>query len=220
MSLRVRVDDFPYTKLHEWQPSRHSLTRFAEFDSIIPVRYLLGIVPMNAFNVDAWPPLSGKVVPGMHGYWHLESRQNEFEGHDLNDVTSYLRAGREMIRERMGVYPDVYMPPHNAVDVNTTIACQRVGFKAITGGPGIHPIMPRVIEEHAHMRYLGSETPFMYGRSDEISLALDSCDHGYDPYAAGGILTLHWTWENNIGFDHLRRFIDRIGPHLEDFDAS
>lgn len=216
MPLKIRVDDFPYTKLHEWQPSRHSEVRFAEFDSIIPVRYLLGIIPMNSFNVDAWPP-TGKVVPGMHGYWHLESRQNEFEGISLNDVVGYLQAGREMIGEKFGTVPDVYMPPHNAVDVNTIIACQRVGFKAVTGGPGVHPAMPFVVESYGGMRYIGSDPPILYGRSDEIMQVLDVLK---DPPYLNGVLTLHWTWESNIGFDHLRRFIDRIGRHLEDFDAS
>lgn len=219
MSLRIRVDDFPYTKLHEWQPSRHSEVRFAEFDSIIPVRYLLGVIPMNCLNVGAWPP-TGKAIPGMHGFWHLETRQNEFEGMGTNDITGYLQRGREMIAERCGRLPAVYMPPHNAMDLNTVRACEAVGFEAITGGPGTHPMMPRVIQGHTGMRYLHSQPPFFYGRSDEIMALVSSRASIPFVYEPGGILTLHWTWESNIGFDHLRRFIDQIRPYLEDFDAS
>jgi hypothetical protein len=214
--LRIRVDDFPCTKLNEWESGQHSIEKFKEFDSIIPVKYLLGVIPINCEKVGHWP-VSEKAVYGLHGFWHDESRINEFKGYGQNDIASYLISGIEKIEKNTRQKPSVYMPPHNDIDFQTLNACKSIGINTITCGPGTHfTVYP--LCNHLSIKPLTSRPPVMYGRTDEILQILDSSTGEFDPYEFGGIITLHWTWENNIGFSYLKEFMNRISDRLVDFE--
>jgi hypothetical protein len=215
MPVMIRVDDFPFTKEDEWRSGQHSIDKFMEFDSIIPVKYLLGVIPFHCLNFSVWP-ISAHVVPGIHGYWHAETRQNEFVGYSRNDIAGYIMQGRDVIESVLCRKANIYMPPHNVIDLETIMACRVAGISGITGGPETDRIIP-LVANHYGMRYIGSQRSF-YGRSDELLQA--GADAELNQVMFNAVLTLHWTWENNIGFDHLRRFIDVIGESLVDFDAT
>lgn len=217
MPLRIRVDDFPFTKEHEWISGQHSAEKFAEFDSIIPVKYLLGVIPYHASRFNVWP--SSKAIPAMHGFWHSEERVNEFHGFTANDIESYIISGLDMIELGTGVRPSVYMPPHNSIDHATIVACKNAGIESITVGPGTAPFVPSICS-HYGMKIIES-TPrrFLYGRSDELMADEDLIDWlgliGSSEFSS--TLTLHWTWENNIGYDSLCSFMELLDGLLEDF---
>lgn len=219
--IRIRVDDFPHTK-HE-ERDRHNLTSFRDFDRLLRMylgdrRYLLGAIPMKCTPDDLvyLRDETGCRI-GMHGVWHderlLDLYQNEFEPYlTRSAVRAELEVNRVNLEKAVGRPVDIYMPPRNLIDRRTIAVLTRAGFSAYTSGP----------ETPADLRSGGpgltcidSRPPHEYGRSDEL---LTRRSHDELIWTAKEdktvTLTLHWTWETNIGLDHLRRFLDQIDPKL------
>lgn len=225
--IRVRVDDYPHTSRREPQ---HTPEAFREFHRVLSEciggrRYLLGVVPRQC-DPDDLLLLRNEtdVVVGMHGTDHDEERLtrnggNQFEpyltGQDVQRTLFEHRAALEMA---VGRPIRIYMPPRNVIDWRTAIAMSGAGFDYYTGGP----------ETPNDLRNTGScilsLPPYEYGRTDELFScgAHDELVNDSEAYLGRGsvVLTLHWTWETNIGLHHMRRFFDRIHvEHFADFDA-
>jgi hypothetical protein len=221
LSISIRVDDFLFTKRHELESGRHSLENFREFHDVIPVRYMLGIIPGTLCELPGgkFPEdLLPKIVPAMHGITHDESKLNELAeySHNAQRCQQRLGTGLQLMASAGVMGVQIYMPPHNVVDWGTVVSCRSLGMHVITGGPetdqGVASAMANI-----GVRYMPSMPPALYGRSDElvqrgmvpeIRRLAEEGDH---------VLGLHWTWETNIGLDHLRRFIDEVSDVLVDF---
>jgi hypothetical protein len=212
--IRVRVDDFPGTKPEEFH--KHNLQNFKEFDKILRTftpEYLLGVIPgYLTREQESWLVDQKHIRCGMHGVVHSEKHKNEFEGMDEKGIVSCLLAARNVMN-RLEKSCHTYMPPHNVFDRNTVRACHASKFKNITGGPE-----STLSEgEIAPLRYLFSQHPYGYGRSDEL------LTRGAVPWLKSQsdvILTLHWTWELNIGLTSLVQFLDVLRGNFGKFEGQ
>lgn len=218
--IRVRVDDFPHTK---GEP-QHTLAAYREFDRCLREllggkRYLLGVIPTKC-TVDDVLFLRNETdcIIGMHGIHHDETKldmfQNEFPPYlSQKDVATQLISTVGALDEAVGREVRIYMPPRNRIDKRTVDILLDCGFFGYTTGPET----PENLRFHDILSVYHSEPPHHYGRSDEM-LKRNSQVHlrADDP----AILTLHWTWETNIGLQHLREFLGQIPKDLfEDFDG-
>ncbi len=238
MSVQLRVDDFLFTKNEEWISGRHTVDNFLRFMEVIPTRFLLGMIPMNLMcpvsfaeqqelnDRELWKQvrliyphtIQRKIVPAVHGYWHDETSQDEFEGYSVEEIKAFLVDGVKRIEYLTKMRPLVYMPPHNVVNPRTLVACRELGFEAVTGGPETWDGTPSLVRGMG-MRYVPSLPPFEYGRSDEL-LERGAVEHLMRRHSEGDRVTLglHWTWETNIGLDSLRMLMERLSDALGDFE--
>jgi peptidoglycan/xylan/chitin deacetylase (PgdA/CDA1 family) len=216
--IRVRVDDFPHTKA---EPG-HTLAAFQEFDrclreSIGGRRYLLGVIPGRC-SVDDIVFLRNHTdcVVGMHGTDHDEERLtrnggNQFEPYlTVAQIAQQLYDHHEALQNAVGRRVQVYMPPRNVINHRTVSVLGDCGFEAFTTGPETDSWAI------VHPRSLYSEKPFEYGRSDELLARDNAVEKLIAKTAAGGnsVLTLHWTWETNIGLQHMVKFLTQIPREL------
>lgn len=218
--IRVRVDDFPNTK---GEP-QHTLAAYREFDRCLRElignkRYLLGVIP-NRCDVDDILFLRNETdcVIGMHGITHDEKQldlyQNEFPPFlTQKDVATHLISTVGALDEAIGRDARIYMPPRNRIDKRTVDVLHDIGFFGYTTGSET----PENLRLHELLSVYHSEPPHEYGRTDEM-LKRNSQVH---LRAAGeAVLTLHWTWETNIGLQHMRNFLGQIPKDLfVDFDG-
>lgn len=220
--IRVRVDDFPQTK---GEP-QHTLAAYRDFhrclsECIGGKRYLLGVIPDRCTIVDLlFIKNETDCVIGMHGTDHDEARLdrnggNQFEPYlTVNQIRTTLDANRMALSHALDRPAEVYMPPRNVLDYRVAQAARNAGFEWITTGPET----PAIIRYDMARWILHSEPPHEYGRTDELlmrnsQLVLQSQDDV--------ILTLHWTWETNIGLSHMKKFFAEIPKELfYDFDGS
>ena len=216
--IRLRVDDFPGAKPDEFD--RHNFDGFLRFHETVrehtAAMYLLGVIPKHVSDEDLRRLPELGVVVGMHGVDHDERFQNEFRDYYASgEVESTLRIARGRLSDLARQPVDVYMPPHNVIDGRTIAACAAVGFKAITAGPETVPFMRQIVERHG-LEYLYSDAPLEYGRSDEL-LARGSVKHLVSSLDEDPILTLHWTWEYNVGLSNLDTYLERLSSSFGDF---
>lgn len=220
--IRVRVDDFPQTK---GEP-QHTLDAFRAFhrclsEAIGGRRYLLGVIPGRC-TVEDLLCLRNEtdVMVGMHGTDHDEVRLgrnggNQFEPYlTVQDVTRTLHENRLALESALGRPVGTYMPPRNVIDWRTVTALTSAGFGWFTTGPETHPqflLLPNRIH---------SSRQHEYGRTDEMHR------HGQEQFLIRDgtegniILALHWTWETNIGLEHMRRYLALVPKELwADFDG-
>ena len=224
--LQFRVDDFPNTK--DAERDRHSPTAFREFhralrDGLGGRRYLLGVIPGRCTDED-WSLLRSireEVVVGMHGITHSEEALDRNGGNEFphwytrRTVETMLGGCLERFYANGIDRVPVYMPPRNVIDQRTLSVLPDLCFLAYTGGPETGPEMMRA----RHLRYLHSQPPFEYGRTDEMAKrgAIEYLNLTRPEYHT---VTLHWTWETNIGLEHLRRFLGRLDRDLfQDFQV-
>jgi hypothetical protein len=219
--IRVRVDDFPQTK----GEAQHTLAAFREFDLCLREltggkRYLLGVIPGRCSPDDLlFLQRETDCVIGMHGTDHDESRLDRNGGSQFEPYLTVRNIQQTLFDHRMALRAavdrpvDVYMPPRNVIDERVFQAGRAAGFEAFTTGPETSAFL-----RNAWSRWvLHSEPPHEYGRTDEM-LQRDSDVHLRGP--GDHILTLHWTWETNIGLHHMRRFFERLPRDLfQDFDG-
>lgn len=212
--IRIRVDDFPLTKPEE--SYRHNLSTFEKFHDVITKyapRYLLGCIPgkMTNEHMDFLRKRIEKIDIGMHGFLHPEDRLNEFSGVPIADIINVMRIGKAKL-ESLGKMVSVYMPPHNAFDHDTIKAATQVGFRYVTTGPETDASMSVALGSQGLIDRIES-VPFLeYGRSDEL-LVRGSVDHFNkmcDTWKHDVWLTLHWTWETNIGLQHLEEYLSKL----------
>lgn len=224
MSIILRVDDFPGTKPEEF--SKHNLENFKMFDEVLAKnkinQYVLGVIP--AYTSDEslkWIFENPRIQVALHGITHDERFLNEFRDHETQDeITSRLLKAKESL-ERFGSGKKVvhYIPPHNCVDLRTARALSRAGFTDLMCGPGTDLNQYSMI---TNSRIFGkdnltySQKPFMYGRTDEMMSRDNALPEIEKIFQSGkfSVLTLHWTWEWNIGLDSLDRFMSHVSKFI------
>jgi len=220
--IRVRVDDFPNTK--DKEKDRHSLDAFRTFhrclsECIGGKRYLLGVIPKRC-SVDDILFLRNETdcVVGMHGIYHNEEKLDIYQ----NEFPPYL-SQREIAREIMDASAKLedaverpiytYMPPRNRIDGKTLSVLGECLFTDFTVGPETGALPEHDLNQITY-------TPWAYGRTDEM--LMQDVPVRLEAASAQGedlVLTLHWTWETNIGLSHMKEFFSRIPTkHFKDFD--
>lgn len=217
MTIRLRVDDFPGTKPEEFY--RHNLDNYKRFDEVLERNgagdYILGFIPAHCTReMLEWICENPRIVLAVHGIEHDESRKNDLEFKTEDEIYRDLCMVRSTMANEFFRDVRIYMPPHNVFDVKTLKAMKRAGFDAITGGPETDPMLAtRAITEG--LEYLHSLFPYEYGRSDEL-MQRGSVEFLEAKEKAGrdSILTLHWTWEWNIGLDNLDLYLSRLRPYF------
>jgi hypothetical protein len=209
--IRIRVDDFPHTKA-EPQHTRDAFRAFhGKLVAMTGAQYLLGVIPRRCSVEDVLMlRRETDCMIGMHGIEHDEEKLslygNEFAPYlSKQDIRNQLREAKEALEGAVGRRVRVYMPPRNQIDQRTAAVLNGL-FDMYTAGPETDPeVMLRF------GNYAFSEFPHEYGRSDEMLLRhsheelIRRCEDGRFP-----VLTLHWTWETNIGLKHLQAFLERI----------
>lgn len=223
MSIRIRVDDFPNTK---GEP-QHTLSAFREFhrtlgECIGGKRYLLGVIPKRCDPDDIlFLRNETDCEIGMHGIYHDEEKldlyRNEFPPYlSQRDVCRYLQESGQALDDAIGRQTTIYMPPRNRIDQRTLDVLVDAGFFAFTSGPETDKTIRTDVEEiHSH------PLEICYGRTDELYQKnahvrlMTLCE--VNP-TGRFVLTLHWTWETNIGLEHMKKFFAQIPKeHFIDF---
>lgn len=222
--IKVRVDDFPHTKGEPQQ----TLAAFREFHRELSAllggrRYLLGVIPGRC-SVEDVLMLRNETdcAVGMHGInhseWELDRYQNEFPSFmPSSQVQARMTEAREGLCSAVGRDVSVYMPPRNLIDWRTVRLLSECGFFWFTSGPETDP----ELRDYFGGNCIHSQPPYEYGRTDELLQReahlrmMEKVDRGYDV-----VLTLHWTWETNIGLQHMRAFLSQIPQrYLGGFDG-
>lgn len=221
--IRIRVDDFPQTKAEP----QHTLSAFREFHreltALTGKRYLLGVIPKRC-SVDDVLFLRNETdcVIGMHGLAHdehqLDIHQNEFPPWiPQSQVCKLLSEARSALESAVNRPVRAYMPPRNLIDWRTMGALHESSFDWWTSGPETG----RELRDFFGNTCVHSQPPYEYGRTDELLQSeahlrlMEKVDHGH-----GVVLTLHWTWETNIGLHNMRNFLSQIPrKYFEDFDV-
>lgn len=220
--LQFRVDDFPHTK-GEPQHTREAFRDFhrALRDGTGGRQYLLGVIPGRCTDED-WSLLreiQGEVVLGMHGIMHDEAALdrncgNEFAHWYTQKTVQTMLLGAHARFHSHGLRCLAYMPPRNVIDRRTLRVLPDIGFVSYTGGPETDP----ECKTADYLTYIHSQPPHEYGRTDEMSAK--GTEGWLNKNVDRNILrwpttvALHWTWETNIGLDHLKAFLGRLDPDL------
>jgi hypothetical protein len=223
--IRVRVDDYPQTKAE----SQHTQAAFREFhrelSALLGVkRYLLGVIPCRCTAEDLlFLQRETDCVVGMHGIDHDEARLDRNGGNQFEHYLSTRQIAGQLEEHRLALEAvinrpvRVYMPPRNVIDWRTANLLDEVGFRWFTSGPETDVN----VRDFLSGMCVHSQPPYEYGRTDELLQReahlriMEKSDRGLDV-----VLTLHWTWETNIGLRHMRSFLSQIPQrYFEDFDA-
>ena len=213
MSVFLRVDDFPWVKPEE--RDKHNLENFKKFDAVLGAnsvpQYTLGVIPSRVTKEDLeWLKANPHIRVAMHGIDHDNRYPNEFRPYETSsDIYRKIVDAKKIFSGYANV--ECYIPPFNAVDLTTARAIFRAGFTELMCGPGTD------LKEFAmikNARFFGpdrltySDHPVFYGRSDEMMDRDDSVRHIKE--SKGDVVTLHWTWEHNIGLRNLERFMGQL----------
>lgn len=214
--IRLRVDDFPGTKPEEFY--KHDLSGFKRFDQVVRKyvpEYVLGVIPKHTTDEHLrWIGENPAIITALHGIDHDERFPNEFRDHQtIDDICKAIDCAKQRLDPLVGPVR-CYIPPHNVFDLKTCQALVKSGFKSIMGGPGSPEwsINSPVVKETG-LHYCYSPAPLEYGRSDELLQKgsvghLQNCQYKSDRQFV--YLTLHWTWELNIGLQHLEAYLSQL----------
>lgn len=219
--IQIRVDDFPWTK--EEEKDKHSLSSFSSFLDILfkyNCKPIIGVIPNNCTEEDyKFLRDTHDISIGMHGINHDETRLDEFSHWETkSDIKKKLNFFKNVLELKTDKACKVYMPPHNFINIKTLQALQETKFKAFTGGPGTLVSLQR---PYGNLVYIHSAKPFEYGRSDEMN-SRETLEYLLGiPEEKLTTLTLHWTWEYNIGLENLDLFLSKISEKLskEEFNV-
>lgn len=228
MSIVLRIDDFPFVKKEEsWL---HNLEGFKKFDAVLEKHgvpeYVLGVIPSRTTRDQIkWLAENPRVHVALHGIYHDEKRLNEFAPFETEkDIASKVLSACTFLRECNGNGKiDSYIPPHNCVDLKTARVLSKLGFKRLFCGPGTDLSVYEMIEKSKLFPEKGltySSHPHFYGRSDElldrddIVAQLKAQVNLPDPL----VVTLHFTWEMNIGLQSLDRLMSQIGSMIGEIE--
>lgn len=212
--IRIRVDDYPGTRPDEFY--KHNWAALESFDEIMRENwvpgYMLGVIPGHVTDEDL-RKMAGhpRIQVAMHGVAHDERFQNEFRDYlTTSAVKTMLEQEKSRLERLVKSEVRVYIPPHNAFDERTCAALSAVGFTTICGGPGSPAWADVTKRPFLNLEYARSQTPWEYGRSDEL-LQRDSVGWFTDATCAPHpVLTLHFPWEINIGLAHLRTYLSAL----------
>ena len=220
MATFLRVDDFPGTKPEEFW--KHNLDNFKRFDEVLEKngvpQYTLGVIPKytTEAHID-WLAQNPRTRVALHGIEHDERFPNEFKPHETeDDIYRKIMSAKEPLRRCNGNGEiDCYIPPHNVIDLRTAKALVRSGISDLMLGPGTDKEVFAQIRNSklfSYHRVTYSYHPTFYGRTDEM---MDR-DHAIPAIlndsrtSSNSVLTLHWTWEWNIGLESLDRFLCQL----------
>lgn len=229
MSLIYRVDDFPGVKPEEFW--KHNLESLKRFDAVMEANgveeYYLGVIPKHVTQEQLeWIATCPRIVTALHGIEHDERFPNEFrEWQTTKDIRQAISAAVARLNPLVGPV-DSYIPPHNVIDRKTLDALRQCGFKTLFLGPGSDPSifisaqLPllhhvgsfKFIDHPGFETYYSGPDGVMYGRTDELMVKQYSMDHikyemqSHNPHC----LTLHFTWEVNIGLENLDLFLKEL----------
>lgn len=221
MSIILRVDDFPGTKPDEFW--KHNLDNFKKFDDVLGEngvrQYTLGVIPkyLDERQID-WLASNERIRVALHGIEHDERFLNEFREHETQeDIQKKLSSACTNISRCNGDGRiRCYIPPHNVVDLKTARALAFEGFDDLMCGPGTDETQLSLIRSSGLFdrgRVTFSEHPLFYGRTDEMIRAhSEKAIEDAFVFPEVTVVTLHWTWEHNIGFSTLKTFMKRVGP--------
>jgi hypothetical protein len=218
-ALLFRVDDFLYTKPEEqW---RHNLENFKKFHAVMFSHaryYTLGVIPKNVTEDQlVWLGEHPSIEIAQHGILHDERFPNEFrDWHTEDQIFHLLHQNKVWLEQWSGREIVSYIPPHNVFDRKTVNALKRAGFRNIHCGPGSEFEMSMYSFDQG-IHTVPSFPPY-YGRSDEmlqrgtVEALKEEVSIRENPFCSFGpiTVTLHWTWETNIGLEHLDRFLTAI----------
>lgn len=234
--LSLRIDDYPGTKPAEFV--KHNFQSFREFHQILAERdlpYVLGVIPRYVGLEDLrqlalLSPTNSCPELAIHGVDHDERYLNEFEWRRDRVTTKdaikiSLERELERFQEMALVRPTTYIPPHNVIDNQTLYALFELGFRRLMVGPGVESSFPDIQVLRTRCKFyelelVESYSPLHYGRSDELFAEGSIQEIVNDLKTKDVCLTLHWTWECNIGFDHLRLYLDRLRENMNAAHAA
>ena len=220
MSAVLRVDDFPGTKPEEFW--KHNLDNFKKFDAVLERHgiesYVLGVIPKYTTEEHIeWLSSNPRIEVALHGIEHDERVLNEFRDYETEEsVYQKIMSAISPLKRCNGFGKILrYIPPHNVIDLKTCRALKRAGISSIMGGPGTDL---RIMDSTANdFHWLYSRHPIWYGRSDELMDRDNAVDRIIEEsnYLRNRCLTLHWTWEQNIGLQSLDKFMTEISSIFE-----
>jgi hypothetical protein len=146
----------------------------------------------------------------LHGIYHDERFLNEFREYTTEEqIRVALLFERDMMEMITGKNVKTYIPPHNTIDRKTVNALVKCEFERLFVGPetDVDVIAYAVSKGMSVVRH---SPPYLYGRSDE--LLQRGAPSFYRTAFTGLIINvgLHWTWEHNVGLQHLDRFLSEI----------
>jgi hypothetical protein len=213
----IRVDDFIGTKPNEF--NKHNLENFKLFNKVFEkhqLSYTLGVIPKYFTDEHLeWFKTSeaDRIDIALHGIEHNENFVNEFREFETeNDIYEKIMKAKIRLEEANAAPITKYIPPHNVINMNTYLALKRAGFDTLMCGPGTDTDILRLIKEEDSMLVLYSAHPIWYGRSDEMMDRDNSIELIGRDIQMGHLnrcMTLHWTWECNIGFESIDRLLER-----------
>ena len=210
--IRCRVDDFPGTKPDEfWKHNRDNYLKFHEILIQAFPTYVLGVIPRHTTDDDLkFLGALSEVEIALHGINHDERFMNEFREHQTQaDIEFEIRNAVMRIPFHSRKMPFSYIPPHNVLDFKTINALKNCNISRIHTGPGTELEMIDYAEKLG-LDVIDSRGALFYGRTDEMM------ERGCFPVIkqvsdiSDVNLTLHWTWEMNIGLDSLRTFVGKL----------
>lgn len=183
MSIFVRVDDFPRGSNAVDVPDRWDM--YNRFMDAFDLPILLGVVPGLVTQEDiARIDSDERIEIAMHGVTHdLET--------DLNMSSETAWKGR---RSFGSIFPRIYIPPHNAINLNLLMYLNTCGIHDVCTGPET-----KGFPGSAYFREI---KPNFYGRSYEYG--------GED-----GVISLHLTWEWASQRKAFARFRDSIKDRVK-----
>ena len=219
--LYCRVDDFPYTKPEEAE--KHSFESFKLFDAVMKkhgLPYYLGVIPNNTTSEQlTWFSERDQknIKIAMHGVCHDERYENEFnDWMTADDIFRIILSARCPMVFYSGQEIDTYIPPHNVIGGCTLNALKRAGFNKVLCGPGTEDYVLEYGRKVFEFDMVYSKPPLEYGRTDELLKTksaeyINAATKNRDVY-----LCLHWTWENNIGLEHLDEYLSSISEAIKE----
>jgi len=208
--LFCRVDDFPYTKKEEmW---RHNLESFKLFDAVMKkhnLGYFLAVIPNNVtIEQLEWLSIQDNITIAMHGIRHEEKQANEFKQWQTSkDIFDEIVLARNKLELHGKKKVDVYIPPHNFIDSRTCEALSRAGFKSVLCGPETNPSVLLYGKQTLKLKMFCSGDEREYGRSDELQKNGSVKYFSYLAHKQDVFLSLHFTWECDIGVDKLDSYL-------------
>jgi hypothetical protein len=236
----VRVDEFPHYLAWD-EPERYGTEPYRTFHSIMAsagVPYLVAVPPrVSRAPLDPsqseWRPLDegelamlaelrshGGVSFALHGRDHRTRfssprRRSELCGLSAQATDELLDGALAELGEA-GVQADVFVPPYNRFDRWQYEPLAR-RFAVVCGGPESVPLLGfhRTPLWRGEAVYLPSYFP-VYGSAAEV---LPAARQLIEQQCGLWIpVALHWGWEADADWDHLRRLCEAIAPYTSHWD--
>lgn len=236
----VRVDEFPHVRAWD-ERSRHGTDAYRRFHAIMAeagVPYLVAVPtrvsrsPLDPADTTTRPwseteqALLCEIVRdgatlALHGRDHRTRdprprHHSELCGLDRGATTALLDTALAELAAAALPRPEVFVPPYNRFEA-AQYAALAERFAVVCGGPesiGLLGFQPPQWREGAH--YLPSYAP-LYGRARSVLPAAQALVAA--ARAHWSPITLHWGWEEEAGWDDLRRLVATIAPWAEPWEA-